>query len=74
MSSPDRMEMLAEAMEHLIDAVRLMNNQQQARDERMRELDEQSRETQGRINYVIDALTQRQPDIRRIAGIPMDGR
>ena len=74
MSSPDRMEMLAEAMEHLIDAVRLMNNQQQARDERMRQLEEQMRENQARINDVIDALTQMQPDIRRIAGIPMGDR
>ena len=66
MSSPERMEMLAEAMEHLIEAVRLMNTQQQARDERMRELEEQMRVSQARINDIIGVLTRMQADIARL--------
>ena len=41
MSSPERMERLAEAVGHLVDAMRLMGAEQDLRDRRMAEFEEQ---------------------------------
>ena len=43
MSSPDRMEMLAMAIANLVQAMRLMDAEQQSRDERIRTYDERIR-------------------------------
>ena len=43
-----------------------MNTQQQARDERVRELEEQMRVGQARINDIIGVLTRMQADIARL--------
>ena len=73
MSSPERMEKLAEAVGHLVDAMRLMGAEQDLRDRRMaeyearlRELDAESQENRARINEIIGVLTQLQADIARL--------
>ena len=73
MSSPERMEKLAEAVGRLVDAMRLMGAEQDLRDRRMaeyearlRELDAESQENRARINEIIGVLTQLQADIARL--------
>ena len=73
MSSPERMERLAEAVGHLVDAMRLMSAEQEVRDRRMaeyearlRELDAESQANRTRISEIIGVLTQRQADIARL--------
>ena len=73
MSSPDRMEMLAMAVGRLVEAMRLMDAEQQSHDQRMRafqaelrELDEQSRVNRTRIGEIIGVLTEMQADIARL--------
>ena len=80
MSSPDRMEMLAMAIENLVQAMRLMDAEQQSRDERirtydermrtyeayLREVDVQSRENRAHISEIVGLLTERQLDIVRL--------
>ena len=73
MSSPERMERLAEAVGHLVDAMRLMGAEQDVRDRRMaeyearlRELDAESQANRARINEIIGVLTRMQADIARL--------
>ena len=49
MSSPDRMEMLATAVGNLVQAMRLMDAEQQSHDERMRAYEAQLRESDARL-------------------------
>ena len=80
MSSPDRMEMLAAAVGNLVQAMRLMDAEQQSHDERMREyearqrafdermreFDARSGENRARIGEIIGLLTEMQADIARL--------
>ena len=66
MSSPERIEMLATAVQHLVDAMRIMDANQTARDARIREMDAQIRENQARIGEIIGVLTEMQSDIARL--------
>ncbi|MDE2766443.1 MAG: hypothetical protein OXI25_08475 [Chloroflexota bacterium] len=67
------MERLAEAVGHLVDAMRLMGAEQDVRDRRMaeyearlRELDAESQANRARINEIIGVLTRMQADIARL--------
>ena len=66
MSSPDRMEMLATAVGHLVQAMRLMDEEQQSHDERIREFEAQSRQNRMRISEIVSLLTDMQADIARL--------
>ena len=66
MSSPDRMEMLAGAIGNLVQAMRLMDAEQQSQDERVRVLEAQSRENRGRIREILGVLVEMQTDIARL--------
>ena len=66
MSSPDRMEMLATAVGHLVQAMRLMDEEQRSHDERIRELEAQSRQNRMRISEIVSLLTDMQADIARL--------
>ncbi len=77
MASPERMEMLAAAIQHLVDAMRIMDDNQTARDAyvqemdarydaRIRELTAQIQENQARISEIIGVLTGMQSDIARL--------
>ena len=66
MSSPDRMEMLARAVGNLVQAMRLMDAEQQSHDERIRELEAQGRQNRARIREIIGLLTDMQADIARL--------
>ena len=73
MSSPDRMEMLAAAIARLVEAMRLMDANQQERDQwrlesdaRIREHEARIQENQVRISQIIAVLTEMQSDIARL--------
>ena len=80
MSSPDRMEMLAAAIARLVEAMRLMDANQEERDQvlqdheaqlqeygtRFREHEARIRENNVRIREIIALLTEMQPDITRL--------
>ncbi len=73
MSSPDRMAMLADAVGNLVQAMRLMDAEQQSHserirvlDERVRELEVQGRQNRARISEIIVVLTEMQTDIARL--------
>ena len=77
MSSPERIEMLAIAVQHLVDAMRIMDANQAARDVQMQEMDArydarireinaQIREGRARVSEIIGVLTEMQSDIARL--------
>ena len=73
MSSPDRMEMLAAAIARLVEAMRLMDANQQERDQwllesdaRIREHEARIQENQVRISQIMAVLTEMQSDIARL--------
>ena len=73
MSSPDRMEMLAAAVARLVEAMRLMDANQEERDQVLRVHDAQIQahfarieENRVRIREIIALLTEMQSDITRL--------
>ena len=73
MSSPDRMEMLAAAVARLVEAMRLMDANQEERDQVLRAHDAQLQEhfarieeNRAQIREIITLLTEMQSDITRL--------
>ena len=66
MSSPDRVELLAAAVARLVEAMRLMDANQEARDQILREHEARIRENQTRIREILVVLTEMQLDIARL--------
>lgn len=66
MSSPDRVELRAAAVARLVEAMRLMEANQEERDQILREHEARIRENQTRIREILAVLTEMQLDIARL--------